>query len=572
MAVGLSSLVMNLIGIQTDGASASSSWRPVGTDATMTYACNDPGASEEVRAIRSELLLVGISRGDGEGSHIGDAGGGGRNGDRGRTGNSSNSDLDRLHRDTGAPLHSSYALPQLRHLYNGKSRSSEIIASEVDVWTTISSLCVSRWTGAVPSSVPISYSEASWTGLLNIRSCRWDRGALNLLPEKCVSALPSLSDFDGFSCDGGYDGCEALLRRGIREVNEADDRSNPYWDRWPELRGSDGDDGGGGEGGGCRLFLGVGDGACANIGSKCSSDRRIAVTVGTSAAARVVMSLPLSDNTDGIRDGNSGDVNIDANSNFMVLPGLFCYRIDRRRVLLGGALTDGGSAVEWARSILGLSSEDDFQKCSDRAGRLYVRDVAEGEGEGSSPASALSSSSSLSMVQKRPPVFAPFLGGERSTGYRSGATGSFLGLTRDVTRADILRSTMEGVTLRIGAVLRLVRAALVSDGGRRGQEIRIVASGAALERSALWRAMLADCSGLTVITDAESAQGTSRGAATLVAQAAGRGLGGDKDDEEPLVVLDERHPRPGSTSYWERTRMEQERSIEAVSVLWEDKI
>jgi gluconokinase len=95
--------------------------------------------------------------------------------------------------------------------------------------------------------------------------------------------------------------------------------------RWPELAAA-------------RIFLPLGDGACANLGSDCGLvsrsggqgglsvgadsplPRRVTVTVGTSAAVRVVLPAPPE----------------------RVPLGLWCYRIDEARVLLGGALTDGG--------------------------------------------------------------------------------------------------------------------------------------------------------------------------------------------------------------------------------------
>lgn len=39
---------------------------------------------------------------------------------------------------------------------------------------------------------------------------------------------------------------------------------------------------------------------------------------------------------------------------FRVPKGLWCYRLDRYRAVLGGALTDGGSVFEWLRNTLAL--------------------------------------------------------------------------------------------------------------------------------------------------------------------------------------------------------------------------
>lgn len=45
---------------------------------------------------------------------------------------------------------------------------------------------------------------------------------------------------------------------------------------------------------------------------------------------------------------------------FRVPKGLWCYRLDRHRVVLGGALTDGGSVFEWLRTTLDLSPGEDM--------------------------------------------------------------------------------------------------------------------------------------------------------------------------------------------------------------------
>lgn len=40
--------------------------------------------------------------------------------------------------------------------------------------------------------------------------------------------------------------------------------------------------------------------------------------------------------------------------------GLWCYRLDRRRAVLGGSLTDGGSVFEWLRTTLALGAGVDM--------------------------------------------------------------------------------------------------------------------------------------------------------------------------------------------------------------------
>lgn len=66
--------------------------------------------------------------------------------------------------------------------------------------------------------------------------------------------------------------------------------------------------------------------------------RRIAVTIGTSAAIRIV-------------------VDSSAMRGAKVPKGLWCYRIGRDHVLLGGALNDGGSVYQFFKRTLRISDE-----------------------------------------------------------------------------------------------------------------------------------------------------------------------------------------------------------------------
>ena len=97
--------------------------------------------------------------------------------------------------------------------------------------------------------------------------------------------------------------------------------------RWPELDG-------------IPWFPALGDGACNNVGSGCVSRDRFALMVGTSGAMRAVI--------------EESDVEIPA--------GLWCYRVDRKRFVLGGALSNGGSVYAWMRSTLQLPSERRLEK------------------------------------------------------------------------------------------------------------------------------------------------------------------------------------------------------------------
>src|SRR5204863_9275762 len=98
-----------------------------------------------------------------------------------------------------------------------------------------------------------------------------------------------------------------------------------YASRWPALRD-------------VPFFLAVGDGAAANVGSGCVSPERVALTVGTSGAMRVV--LP--------------------EATPAVPPGLWAYKVGAAETLLGGALNDGGSVFAWASSALSLPPAEEI--------------------------------------------------------------------------------------------------------------------------------------------------------------------------------------------------------------------
>ncbi|CAB9527016.1 Glycerol kinase [Seminavis robusta] len=480
VAIGFSCFVMNLVGVDDRGTI-------VGDAASISYACNAPEVAKQCKNLRIKL---------------------------------SEESINQMYHATGAPIHSAYALPQLLDIYDTNNPQYQSVRASVHKWQTIPSICLSRWAGATVS--PISYSEASWTGLLNFRTCQYEPSVVDLLPESCRQSLPDLADFSDLT---SY----PSLGRGIQQQKSSTGNSNPYWGRWPELRGPTV------ETRGCRLFLGLGDGACANIGSKCSTASRIAVTIGTSAASRVCLPLP-------VTTGSS-----ESKDSINVPKGLFCYRINRDHVLLGGALTDGGSVVEWISNLLNLNATSGaFEECMAQVKTLLEEDY-------NCYAQQSSTKQSLTVI--------PFLSGERSTGYRVGATGAILGLTRETTPSHLLKSSLEGVTLRLNAVLGLIRSTMTSS----QEQPCVIASGKALEVNSLWRQLIADCSGMNVIMDGDTEEGTSRGVALAVAVALGEK---SSFKDEPLHVLHESSPDPSAKDYWAHATQSQETFLDTISPLF----
>jgi gluconokinase len=269
-------------------------------------------------------------------------------------------------------------------------------------------------------------SMASGTGLLDLHRGVYDEEILNAASVRPDQLSPLCDTQERFV--------------GLRE---------PYARRWPALRD-------------VAWFPAVGDGACNNLGSGCSTPDRIGVMIGTSGAMRVAW------RAEGVK-----------------IPwGLWCYRADRRRVVMGGALNDGGNLVEWCRKTLNLGSPEAVE-----------RELAQMEPD----AQGL--------------TFLPFLAGERSPGWAANARASILGLRLSTRPVEILRAGMEAVALRFSLILGILRSAVP---GTR----EIIASGGALHASPTWIQILADALGTPVAASAEP-EASSRGAALLVLETLG---------------------------------------------------
>jgi gluconokinase len=270
-----------------------------------------------------------------------------------------------------------------------------------------------------------SLSMASGTGIFDIRKCEWDRELLKFLKIN-VSNLPPIPAND--------DQVLSLVKT--------------YAKRWPRLAGA-------------KWFPAIADGAANNIGSGCVTASRAALMVGTSGAMRVVYT---GEPPERIPDG------------------LWCYRVDRKRLILGGALSDGGGLYRWLEETLKLP-KDAEQVIAGREPGLHGL------------------------------VFLPFVAGERSTGYHESARGSIIGLTTAADPVDILHAAFESVAFRFAAIFDQMNKVL--------DVTEIVASGGALRKSAVWTQIIADVLGrdLTMPTADEA---SSRGAVLLALESVGK--------------------------------------------------
>lgn len=316
------------------------------------------------------------------------------------------------HQRTGCRFHTSYWTARLHLL---KRTQPELFDSIVH-WVSFGDYLYQELFGDIATS----YSVASWTGLLDRKQLTWDEKLTNALHVD-RSRLPTLVDSDH-------------AFRGLR---------NEFAQRWPELSQA-------------SWYPAVGDGATANIGSGCVQPGKIALTMGTSAAVRVM--LP-------------GDVG-------SIPEGLWCYKVDANHDLLGGALSEGGNVYAWLNRVFNLNNVSLQEYLS----------THEPDGHGL--------------------TFIPLLAGERAPGWNGSARGTLHGLSLATEPADIFVAGLEGVAYRIGLVYHLLEPHLVKD-------VEIIANGGALINSPEWLQIIADVLGKNV-TLSGIAEASSRGAGMIV--------------------------------------------------------
>jgi xylulokinase len=153
----------------------------------------------------------------------------------------------------------------------------------------------------------------------------------------------------------------------------------------------------------------------------------------------------------------------------------------------------------------------------------------------------------LQVEQSRPGanglVFFPYLLGERSPRWNPDARGVYFGLNMGHTRADIIRATLEGITLN----LKVILDSFVQQGACI-PAMRVIGGGAS---GRTWRQIMADIYGIPIQRPSLLAEATSFGAAL----AGGIGVGLYKDwslAEQLTPIIDEIRPNPDLAPLYER--------------------
>ena len=207
--------------------------------------------------------------------------------------------------------------------------------------------------------------------------------------------------------------------------------------------------------------IGGSDGFTATVGSGAVKPGDLALTIGTSAAVRVLLNKPIE----------------------FRQPGLFQYAADEDRWLVGGAMNNGGNLLSWFSEVFLQGAET-----SDHSLQYWLDEAA------AVPRGCLG----LKCV--------PWFFGERAPVWDAGATASFTGIRSVHGRAHFLRAILEGVANNVARVVELIKA----------QDIpveRVYASGGFLS-SPLWVSIVEDAIGFPLLLS-PAGDASARGAIEL---------------------------------------------------------
>ncbi len=247
---------------------------------------------------------------------------------------------------------------------------------------------------------------------------------------------------------------------------------------------------------GTPVVIGGGDGACAAAGAGVVREGSAYNNLGSSSWIAIAAQTPIFDPL--MRTFTFAHL----------MPGMY---------MPCGTMQTAGGAYQWLRDTLGLPEKEAAEQL-----KISPYELMNLQAEQSPPgANGL--------------VFFPYLLGERSPRWNPDARGVYFGLSMRHTRADIIRATLEGISLNLKVILDAF-----CQQGAPIKAMRVIGGGA---RGHTWRKILADIYGIPVQQPALLAEATSLGAA--LAGGIGVGLYSGWSLAETLTpIVDEIQPDP----------------------------
>jgi xylulokinase len=254
---------------------------------------------------------------------------------------------------------------------------------------------------------------------------------------------------------------------------------------------------------GTPVVIGGGDGCCAAAGAGVVREGSAYNYLGSSAWIAVASPKPIFD----------PDMRTFTFAHLM--PGMFAPT---------GTMQAAGASYQWLRDTACLTEKES-------AGKMGV-----------SPYELMNLKAEQSPPGANGLMFFPYLLGERSPRWNPDARGVYFGLSVAHTRADIIRATLEGITLNLKEILNsFVRQ------GAQIEAMRVIGGGAS---GRFWRQILADVYGIPAQRPALLVEATSLGAAL----AGGIGVGiypGWEMAEQLTPIVDETQPNLANTQLYQ---------------------
>lgn len=219
---------------------------------------------------------------------------------------------------------------------------------------------------------------------------------------------------------------------------------------------------------GTPVVMGGGDGSCAAVGAGVVEDGSAYCYLGSSSWIAIASDKPIYD---------------PAERTFTfahVLPDTY---------MPVGTMQAAGASHQWVRD------------------QLCFPEVSEAANGDKSPYELMDALAAEVPAGANGLLYLPYLMGERSPRWNPDARGAFIGLTIRHTRAEMIRATLEGVTLNLNVILDALRKQ-----GAGIETMRMIGGGA---QSRLWNQIMADIFGLPVQRLAILEEATSMGAAVV---------------------------------------------------------
>ncbi len=170
------------------------------------------------------------------------------------------------------------------------------------------------------------------------------------------------------------------------------------------------------------LVVGSTDGCLANMAAGILDNTKASLTIGTSGAVRTAYNQPIN-----------------------LAQKLFCYPVLKDYYVVGGAVNNGGNAIEWFKSNLSNQKGDYWDNL-----KRSVSNISSG-------------SDGL--------YFLPYLFGERAPVWDPSIKGSYIGVSHSHTNLHFLKASLEGVAYGLKHIFELIDSrpntvrSLIVDGG-----------------------------------------------------------------------------------------------------------